>query len=311
MCYTEESLETTPASDHKVRKRIFEKLGDGACFLKRYAKGVEYYKKMLNEAELCGGNASELIPCYISLAQTYKDIGDYSMALQYFQKEYNLNKHNIKESVVTLFNIADVMEAAGEAVEDINKIYSHIRKKCQQSNAIHLEGKTLKRHIDFLTNRNELHDTVKLKRELVDLNYVESDEESDDDNNTPNIGEDLEVDDITDVSDENVEEEEVSVKKPTRFRGMTIKKNKKGETLLHTACINGNVDMVKTLLGYGHPVDVRDNAGWLPIHEACICGHLEIVKLLVEQKADINDRGGKECSGKRSSLIIVFFACRI
>lgn len=295
MCYAEDSLETTPANDHKKRKNIFEKLGDGACLLKHYAKGVEYYKKMLDEAELSGETGNELIPCYISLAQTYKDMGEYKMALQYFQKEYDLNKGNVEESVATLFNIADLMNAAGDTIENITNTYLQIRNKCQMNGAVHLEGKTVKRHADFFRSKNKIKEAIKLERELIDLHYVSSDEDdSEEEANTPNIGEELDIEDITDVSDDG---ERAAPQRSVRARGMMRKRNLKGETQLHTACIKGDVDAVKKLLEQGHPVNVRDYCGWLPIHEACICGHLEIVKMLVEHKADFNDRGGKDCLG--------------
>lgn len=54
---------------------------------------------------------------------------------------------------------------------------------------------------------------------------------------------------------------------------------------------------VKYWLDVDHPVNVRDNAGWLPLHEAAVHGHLEIVRLLLDHKASINDRGGSECNG--------------
>lgn len=302
MCYTEDSLETTARGDHKKRKMLYERLGDGACLLKHYSKAIKYYQKMLREAELNGDMDKQLSPCYISLAQTYKDHGEFNMALQYFQKEYNINKDNIEECVPTLFNIADVMEAAGNSIEEVNSIYLQTRKKCQLKGAKNLECKTIKRHADFLRSKNKTQEAIQLERELTDLNYVPSDDDSDEneENDTPNIGEELDIGDITDVSDENETAEEVSPQRARRLRNMIVKKNAKGETQLHTACINGNISLVKKLLEQGHPVDVRDHCGWLPIHEACINGHLEIVKVLVEHKADFNDRGGKQCLGKAS-----------
>lgn len=47
----------------------------------------------------------------------------------------------------------------------------------------------------------------------------------------------------------------------------------------------------------GHPVNVRDNVGWLPLHEAANHGHTEIVELLLDNGATINDKGGTGCEG--------------
>lgn len=76
-----------------------------------------------------------------------------------------------------------------------------------------------------------------------------------------------------------------------------MKRNNKGETQLHTACIAGNITVVQHLIEQGHLINVRDNCGWLPIHESCINGHLEIVRLLINKGALINDRGGTLCNG--------------
>lgn len=85
-----------------------------------------------------------------------------------------------------------------------------------------------------------------------------------------------------------------------RSRYFTVKKNQKGESQLHTACINGKLPVVKHLLDQGHPVTIRDHTGWLPLHEACNHGHYEIVKLLLDKGAAVNDRGGTLCNGEKN-----------
>ncbi|MEQ2188558.1 hypothetical protein GOODEAATRI_016316, partial [Goodea atripinnis] len=51
------------------------------------------------------------------------------------------------------------------------------------------------------------------------------------------------------------------------------KRNEKGETSLHRACIDGNLKQVLFLVEQGHPVNPRDYCGWTPLHEACNHGH--------------------------------------
>lgn len=79
----------------------------------------------------------------------------------------------------------------------------------------------------------------------------------------------------------------------------TFKKNAKGESKLHEASITGNYQLAKLLIDQGHPINVRDNAGWLPLHEAAIHGHRDIAELLLDNggKAMINDKGGSSCDG--------------
>jgi NF-kappa-B inhibitor-like protein 2 len=89
-----------------------------------------------------------------------------------------------------------------------------------------------------------------------------------------------------------------SVKRTKRAtKKQTLKINAKGETKLHEACISGNYQLAKLLIDQGHGVNVRDNAGWLPLHEAANHGFTDIVELLLEHGAAINDKGGVSCDG--------------
>ena len=74
-------------------------------------------------------------------------------------------------------------------------------------------------------------------------------------------------------------------------------RNNKGETHLHVACIQGKWREVERLLRSGHPVNVRDNSGWLPLHEAANFGHSGVVTLLLRHGARVNDSGGRHCGG--------------
>ncbi|CAH1801361.1 unnamed protein product [Owenia fusiformis] len=63
------------------------------------------------------------------------------------------------------------------------------------------------------------------------------------------------------------------------------KKNAKGETPLHVACIKNQVSRVVELLQIqGIDVNARDNAGWTPLHEACNHGNTECVAELLKYK---------------------------
>ncbi len=68
-----------------------------------------------------------------------------------------------------------------------------------------------------------------------------------------------------------------------------MRRNLRGETQLHVACIKGNFKMAKKLIDEGHPVNERDNLNWLPIHEASNYGFTDIVDLLIKHGAKIND----------------------
>ncbi|XP_036176025.1 BRCA1-associated RING domain protein 1 isoform X2 [Myotis myotis] len=71
----------------------------------------------------------------------------------------------------------------------------------------------------------------------------------------------------------------------------TVKRNHKGETLLHIASIKGDIPSVAYLLQNGSDPNVKDHAGWTPLHEACSHGHLQVVELLLQHKALVNTPG--------------------
>ena len=64
-------------------------------------------------------------------------------------------------------------------------------------------------------------------------------------------------------------------------------------TVLHAACQNGEVDVVRYLLALGVlDVDAEDDHGERPLDDACDNGHVEVVKVLVEDGgADVDVEG--------------------
>jgi len=61
------------------------------------------------------------------------------------------------------------------------------------------------------------------------------------------------------------------------------RRNFKGETALHRACINNQHDKVVQLLAIpGVDPNAGDNAGWTPLSEACNLGHVDCVKELLK-----------------------------
>nr|XP_008111738.1 PREDICTED: BRCA1-associated RING domain protein 1 [Anolis carolinensis] len=71
----------------------------------------------------------------------------------------------------------------------------------------------------------------------------------------------------------------------------SLKRNHKGETLLHVASIEGDLSSVEHLLKNGADPNVKDYAGWTPLHEACNHGHQDIVALLLQHGALLNATG--------------------
>mmetsp|Transcript_44626 Transcript_44626/g.112459 ORF Transcript_44626/g.112459 Transcript_44626/m.112459 type:complete len:909 (-) Transcript_44626:74-2800(-) len=65
-------------------------------------------------------------------------------------------------------------------------------------------------------------------------------------------------------------------------------RDRQQQTLLHVACYENNVDMVRLLLENKADVDVQDRNGWTPLHCAASAGRYDIVMLLMEHDADLN-----------------------
>jgi len=66
------------------------------------------------------------------------------------------------------------------------------------------------------------------------------------------------------------------------------KRNRKGETALHSGTLKGDIDVVRKLLKDGANPNTVDNAGWSPLHEASIAGRVDLVRLLLDKGASPN-----------------------
>lgn len=313
MCYAENSLMTTNSEDHERRKKLYEKMGDGSCKLKNYSAAIGYYMKMLDAAKSNNESEKDLVPIYVSLYQTYKDNNQYVLALEFMWKEYELSKDNPSEAFSTLFGIADTFQLAEKDFWEIDRIYERAREEAKKMRNTKKERIIVAEQIALRHKHNMETLATIMKDEAktagLDISNItadsghDSDEESEE-NNTPDIGDEICLDDL---SDDSASEEETAKKSPAaaanqsrtlRKRGViAIKRNEKGETQLHRACISGNAAIVRRLLDQGHVVNVRDNAGWLPLHEAANHGFKEIVELLLDNGASINDKGGTNCDG--------------
>uniref|UniRef100_A0AAG5D8D5 Tonsoku-like protein n=1 Tax=Anopheles atroparvus TaxID=41427 RepID=A0AAG5D8D5_ANOAO len=345
LCRTEDELITLEATNFARRKALYERMGDGACKLRNFAKAIDYYRRMLECAEALGEADRQLLPCYVSLYQTYTDNQQYELALEYLWKEYEIIANEPKEAYHTLLQIAKLYERQNKSFFDIDEIYRRARAEAKKLHSIELERIAVQRAVkllrancmDLMADNLEqeatasgmdlsiaLPDSEELPETEEPPGIAEEEEEADggEEQNTPNVGDDVDL--AIDLSDNSDVEGEAnlgggigggqkinttiidgsntsstSAQTRTRKRGMTfaVRRNNKGETQLHQAAIAGNAVLVERLIEQGHPVNVRDHAGWLPLHEACIHGHPEIVSTLLDRGAHLNDKGGTSCDG--------------
>ncbi|XP_069819024.1 SMC5-SMC6 complex localization factor protein 1 [Dendropsophus ebraccatus] len=63
----------------------------------------------------------------------------------------------------------------------------------------------------------------------------------------------------------------------------------KGETVMHKACRNNNVNRLRVQLSLsGYNINIKDNAGWTPLHEACNHGSTECVREILQRCPEVD-----------------------
>ncbi|XP_073933378.1 ankyrin repeat domain-containing protein 31 isoform X3 [Castor canadensis] len=93
--------------------------------------------------------------------------------------------------------------------------------------------------------------------------------------------------DLTNISQLNQKEEEISHKSEMRTAGIS-KRHAREECQLHLAARRGNLSLVKALIESGADVNLKDNAGWTPLHEASNGGSKDVIVELLKVGANVN-----------------------
>nr|XP_046268591.1 tonsoku-like protein [Scatophagus argus] len=302
-CKLEEELGEDQAkrlSSHQA-VGVAEQLGDLYCKVGCYNKALDAYQAQLKGAEALGKPARELAVIHVSLAATYTDLTQYDKAVEHYRQELALRQGSSVEECSTWLNIASAQEESGCSFKDIDSSYSKASCCAQKSGQARLEKRVLRLWLasQRRCGSSKADDTEAKLQQLCSAegwrphgSDGEEDEEEAMDNSEPLDDSDVVLSD----SDDDLEGYDKMV--PGRRKaGRWNKRNEKGETSLHRACIDGNLKQVQYLVDQGHPVNPRDYCGWTPLHEACNHGHHDIVALLLERGANINDPGGPLCEG--------------
>ncbi|GLD67757.1 tonsoku-like protein [Lates japonicus] len=280
---------------------LAEQLGDLYCKVGCYSKALDAYQAQLKGAEALGKAARELAVIHVSLAATYTDLRQHSKAVEHYRQELALRQGSSSEECSTWLNIAAAQEESGVSFQDIDSSYSTALRCAEKSGQARLKKRVLRLRLASQRRRGSLDadDTEARLQELCaaegwcpDGSDGEEDEEEEMDNSEPLDDSDVVLSD----SDDDLEGYDKMVS-GRRKAGRWNKRNEKGETSLHRACIDGNLKQVQYLVEQGHPVNPRDYCGWTPLHEACNHGHYDIVAVLLERGANINDPGGPLCEG--------------
>uniref|UniRef100_H3DIT7 Tonsoku-like protein n=1 Tax=Tetraodon nigroviridis TaxID=99883 RepID=H3DIT7_TETNG len=300
-CKLEEELGEDQASRPSSHQAVglAEQL-DLYCKVGCYSKALDAYQAQLKGAEALGKPARELAVIHVSLAATYTDLRQHGRAVEHYEQELALRQGSPAEDCSTWLNVAAAQEESGCPCEEVDSSYTKASNCAQKSGQARLQKRTLRLWLAF-QRRHGVCLSKDTEAKLLELCAAEGwnpdgsdgeDEEEEMDNSEPLEDSDVVLSD----SDDDLEgyDKMVSGRRKT---GRWNKRNEKGETSLHRACIDGNLKQVQYLVEQGHPVNPRDYCGWTPLHEASNHGHHEIVAVLLGHGANVNDAGGPLCEG--------------
>ncbi|XP_005099958.1 tonsoku-like protein [Aplysia californica] len=293
----------TESDDRKLGK-LHEVIADNFVELGLYNKAVEHYIHVLEWAHLM--SSEERAAIYVSVAQTYADLRQFDNALYYYQRELEEWGDNQEQACRTYLNMADLEEKKGSKYGVTGKLYMSAFEAARKAKHRKLQIQSLEALIAVqkihkqATHQQETEKKLamvqrKKAQEDKSLNEEDSSMDEEEEEKEENKG-DLSISDLT-VSEDSDEGGPSFVESGRPKKSNIARKNEKGETPLHRACIAGNLKKVKTLISQGHPVNPRDYCGWLPLHEACNYGYRDIVEYLLDCGAWMNDRGDVDCEG--------------
>ncbi|MBN3300769.1 TONSL protein, partial [Amia calva] len=299
-CALEEALAELPEGRPQDAGGLAEQLGDLCCKLGCYSKALDAYHTQLSSALALGRPSRELAVIHVSLAATYTDLGQHDKAVQHYRQELSLREGNPKEECETWLNITASLEDSGQGLEQLEPCYRTALECAQRAQRLKLQCRVLRQWLSVQQRggsaQSEL--TAASLAELCGADGADGESEEEEEEEEEENSELLDDSDIhlSDSEEDDLEEYDKMIpgrRKVSRWN----RRNEKGETPLHRACIEGNLRGAQCLLEQGHPVNPRDFCGWTPLHEACNHGHLEIVRALLDQGANVNDPGGPLCEG--------------
>lgn len=239
MCRSEDQLLVADSATEK--ETLFEKMGDASIAVKALTKAVEYYGNMLSFAEET--KSPRTAAALTSLAQTFKDMGKYEEAIPYARRELELNK-DPKEICNSAFFLATLMISAKYPQEEIRLMFARAMSAAKDSDDLILEKTVMKTLLDYLQKQDNVNASeIKELSEQIDM-FPESQDEDSEENfiDLPDIGAEICLSDMSDLEeDEDFANTSItSATKPNRRKKRcVVKKNDKGETQLHLACIKG------------------------------------------------------------------------
>uniref|UniRef100_A0A8D0FJA8 Tonsoku-like protein n=1 Tax=Strix occidentalis caurina TaxID=311401 RepID=A0A8D0FJA8_STROC len=289
----QEALEEAAASDPPAALALCEQLGDTFSKHGDYARAVDYYQKQLSFAQELGRPAEELAIIHVSLATTFGDLKEHARAVHHYRQELALHQGNALEVSWGLGGATGVLGGSLDALGGSWVPWEGLLGPSRGSWAAAGTAARLGGSGEEEEEEEEEPESSEAQDES-ELELSESGEEGAQGGFWGPLRGVFPHGGGVSCRGGGRGTRRLQQERP---RAPWNRRNERGETPLHRACIEGDLRRVQLFLRQGHPLNPRDYCGWTPLHEACNHGHLEIVRLLLDRGAALDDPGGPGCEG--------------
>ncbi|CAH8824065.1 unnamed protein product [Trichobilharzia szidati] len=263
-----------------------------------YDQCVEMYRREILWATSTGLSTSDMVTSWLSLAQAQRLMP-------------NTNTSTIQHTDSSETNQKTTLNGSETVLDSL--LSAHKTSKLVGSTS--LIGDCLRELLDYYEQYNYTDKAYTIREELKKIDQAacsqaesekdqgdaeeeeeeEAESDDDDDDTVTQFLESLSSDSELEQcigNTELIDEFQDGTRSKKSGKAICLKTNMKGETPLHVAAINGDMEhVVKLIEVLGHPVNVPDGAGWLPIHEAAFHDRSEIATYLLDRGARLDDPG--------------------
>lgn len=257
---------------------LYETLGDIASTLKIFDRALDYYLDMLSFAEKTN---SRISPALTSVAKTLQDLKKYDKAIPYAKRELELY-NDCKEIAKSSHFLAILLANDQRPDSEVRNMFEQALKNADNCGDSALKKIILHDYVNYMEDENfDSKDTVKLKEELNGMieRFPElSQIDNSDDEVEQDIAADVNLDELSDCEIQSeVEDKTKNVVQTKRRPKFAVKKNDKGETQLHVACIKGKIKISKFILPKIIKIS-RNNSFW-SWHTLVFCASIKQIKV--------------------------------
>ena len=256
---------------------------------------IEYYKKAYKRANEEGSTES-LSSLNNSIAKTYGDMQDHDRALEYFEKQCKLDRDKPEDYCIALSNTAMTKESLKRTYDEVLELKEKWLDVATRSKLRSQQCEALQEILRYQRDNNRDEELRRTEARMEELGVSVSDREmscsqgSDVSDKFPDI-------DLDREEEARVDQKRIAKRTPAEY----TKTNNKGEYPLHLQLQRaGQRNKIITMIERGHPLEVKDNAGWSPLGEATGQMNLDYVKILVEAGANIN-----QCNNNGETPLLV------